>query len=119
MDTKTLYTPVKENGLGLHKVADLWGAVKISWLRRLTYMKPLWKALHIEEVKDAGFDPINYNLDTLEKARKRIKNPVWAEIYDWLKKCGSSVLNVYPEDVLTVLVVGEPDFTKNEKLCWS
>ena len=39
VDTKTLYTPVNENCLGLHKVADFSGAVKVSWLRRLLYKK--------------------------------------------------------------------------------
>ena len=33
VDIKTFYTPVRDNGLGLHKVADFWGAVKTSWLR--------------------------------------------------------------------------------------
>ena len=33
VDVKTLYTPVKEGGLGLHKGADFWGAIKLLWLR--------------------------------------------------------------------------------------
>ena len=42
VNLKTIYTPIKENGLGLHKVADFWGAVKLSWLRKLSYSKSLW-----------------------------------------------------------------------------
>ena len=33
VDIKTFYTPIRDNGLGLHKVAQFWGAVKNSWLR--------------------------------------------------------------------------------------
>ena len=32
VNLKTVYTPIKENGLGLHKVADFWGALKLCCL---------------------------------------------------------------------------------------
>ena len=35
VDIKTVCTPVIENSQGFHKVADFWGAIKMSWLRRL------------------------------------------------------------------------------------
>ena len=41
VDVKTLYTPVKEGGLGLHMVANFWGTIKFSWLRHLPYTKSL------------------------------------------------------------------------------
>ena len=53
VDVKTLYTSVKNDGLGLHKVA-----VKLSWLRHFPYTKLLWKALHLVHVGDAGFNPM-------------------------------------------------------------
>ena len=96
LDIKTVYTPIRDNGLGLHKVVGFWGTVKLSWFRRFPYTKSLWKALHMEEVKEAGFNAINFNLDTLQTARRRIRNPVGSEIYNNLKKCRISVLNVYP-----------------------
>ena len=74
VDIKMFYTPIRDNALGLHRVADFRGAVKTSWLRRLPYTKSLWRVLYLEEVKEAGFNPINYNFDMLETARRRIKN---------------------------------------------
>ena len=73
VDQKTIYTPVKENGLGLHRVANFWGAVKLSWLRRLPYTKSLWKSIHREEVGYTMFDPISYYLDHLTTAKKELK----------------------------------------------
>ena len=75
VDLKTIYTPVKENGLGLHRVADFWDTVKLSWLRILPYTKSLWKGIHKEEVGYPMFDPICYNLDQLTTAKKKNQKP--------------------------------------------
>ena len=73
VNRKNVYTPVKEDGLGLHKAADFWGAVKLSWLRRLPYTKSLWKSIHNEETGHKMFDPTSYNLDLLITAKKELK----------------------------------------------
>ena len=65
-----LNTPTKENGLGLHKVADFWGEVKFSWLRRLPYSKSLWMLLHKEETGNTTYDPMTFNFDTLCSTKK-------------------------------------------------
>ena len=44
--------------------------------------------------------------------KKSIKNTVWAEIYDNLRKCSLNVVRVYPAEYLTIPVHGEPDITK-------
>ena len=41
---KMFFTPIRDNGLDLHNVADFWGAVKLSWLRRHPYTKSLRRA---------------------------------------------------------------------------
>ena len=70
VNLKIIYTSIKENGLGLHKVANFWEAVKLSWLQRLPYSKSLWKSLHKEETGNTMYDPITYNLDLLCSAKQ-------------------------------------------------
>ena len=67
----TMNTRIKENGLWLHKVADFWGTVKLSWLRRLPYSKSLWMLLHKEETGNMMFDLMTYNFDMLCAAQKK------------------------------------------------
>ena len=86
----------------LHKVADFWSTIKMSWLRRLPYTKSLWRNLHVEEVGNAVFNPMDYNMDMLEVAKKRIKNPVWAEVYSSLKKIRRNVLDICTEEFLSI-----------------
>ena len=76
---------MKENGLGLNKVANFWGAVKLSWLRRLPYTKSLWKSIHKEGVGNMMFDPICCNLDQLITAKKECKSCVVRDLRE-LKK---------------------------------
>ena len=51
-DIKSFYTPAKKGGFGLHKVADLWSSIEMSWLRCLPYTKSLWKHLHVKEINN-------------------------------------------------------------------
>ena len=48
VDMRTVYTPSRDNGLGLHRVPNFWGAVKTSWFRRLLYTKSLLEDYCIE-----------------------------------------------------------------------
>ena len=61
VDIKMCYTPVRDDGLGLHKVADFWGAVKTSWLRRLPYTISLQQVNQILNndytLREASFMP--------------------------------------------------------------
>ena len=113
VNLKTIYTPIKENGLRLYKVADFWGAVKLSWLQRLPYSKSLWMHLHREEAGNTMFNPMTYNFDMLCAAKKKIKKPIWTEIYENLRKFRLNIVRVYPAEYLTLPVHGEPDITGN------
>ena len=73
-------------------MADFWGAVKLSWMRRLPYSKFLWMHLHKEEAGSMTFNPMTYDYDMLCAAKKRIKTPVWAEIYENLRKCRLNIV---------------------------
>ena len=84
----------------------------MSWLHRLQYTKSLWKGIHGEDVVNTIFDPMCYNFDQLAFAKRKIKNPVWAEIYKNLRKCSLSVVRVYPGEQLTIPVFGELDIRK-------
>ena len=48
-------------------------------------MKSLWRNLHVKEIGNTVFNQMDYNMDKQEVAKKRIKNPVWAEAYSKLK----------------------------------
>ena len=68
--------------------------------------------LHAEEVGSAIFDPTNYDMDILKLAKRRIRNPVWAEVYNSLKKCRLNILNIFPDELFTIANTSEPDITK-------
>ena len=71
------YSPRSKNGLGMLRLAVFWQSVRMSWLKRMTTMKSTWKAMHREEVGNKMFDPTNSNMESLEAAKAKIKNPVW------------------------------------------
>ena len=86
-DKETRYLSKKENGLGMLKLSVFWRSVRRSWLRRQTTTKSTWKMLHLEEVDDDLFNPINSNMDSLEGKIAKMMNPVWKEIYSALMRC--------------------------------
>ena len=81
VNVKTIYTPKRENGLGLHKVADFWGAVKLSWMKRLPYSKSLWMHLHREEAGSTMFNPMTYDYDMLCAFKKKLKKKPCGQRY--------------------------------------
>ena len=73
------------------------------------------EVLHNDETGNTMFDPTSYNLDLLIAAKKTIKNLVWSEIYDNLRKCRINVVRVYTPEYLTIPVYGKPNIAKNFK----
>ena len=60
-DKTTRYTSKKELALGMIKVDYFWMAVKMSWLRRLSFSKSTWALLHKAETKLYTFNPMYSN----------------------------------------------------------
>ena len=89
VNVKTLYTPVKEGRLGLHKVADLGEAIKLAWLRRLPYTKSLWIKLHLEEVSIQQ-TIIQINLNRL---KRKLKTQSWPR-YTIILKSGQVLIKL-------------------------
>ena len=58
-------------------------------------------------------NPMTYDYDMLCAAKKKIKNPVWSEIYEYLRKCRLNIVQVYSAEYLTLPVYGEPDIMGN------
>ena len=68
------------------------------------------------------FCPVSSNMEKLKKARNRIENPVWGEIYNALLKCRINMVALSPEEYLIFHVNGEPDLTHDYtglNQCWS
>ena len=113
MNKETRYSPTKENGLGMLRLAVFCRSVRMAWLRRLMMSKSTWRELHMEEVGGHMFDPVNSTMDSLEEARKRMSNPVWKVTYVALLKCRQNILIVNSEEYATFPINGEPDLTAN------
>ena len=58
------------------------------------------------------FNPMTYDYNTLCAAKKRIKNPVWAEINKNLRKYRLNIVRVHPAEYLILPIHGEPDITR-------
>ena len=109
---------VKENGLGMPKIAVFWRSVRMAWLRRLTTSSSSWRRLHAEEAESCMFDPVNSTMDSLEKARRKIDNSVWRDIYAALLRCRQNILSVNPEKYAAFPINGDPDLTFNHCGIW-
>ena len=59
------------------------------------------------------FCPVSSNMEDLTKAKTRIKNPIWRDIYCALLKCRISYVTLNPEETLTIHINKEPDLTSN------
>ena len=55
-DKTTRYTSKKDLGLGMIKVDYFWKAIKMSWLRRLSFSKFTWVELHKAKTKPYTFN---------------------------------------------------------------
>ena len=66
-DKTTRYMGKQDLGLGILRVHHFWKAVKMSWLRRLTYSKSTWALLHRAETKPYTFNPMTSNWSVIEK----------------------------------------------------
>ena len=81
VDRTTRYMGRKELGLGMIHISHFWKAIKMSWLRRLTYSKSTWAKLHREETKPNTFNTMTSSWTGLEMARSQSSNLVWKDIY--------------------------------------
>ena len=52
-------------------------------------------------------------MNRLMLAKKKFKNPVWAAIYNLLKKCTINMVNNYPNEFLGLSATGKPDIANN------
>ena len=112
-DRTTRYMGRKDLGLGMLRITHFWKAIKMSWLRRLTYSKSTWAELHRAETKPYTFNPMTSSWTSLEMARSQSNNLVWREIYGALLSCRRSLTKANPTEFLTLPVNGEPYTTKN------
>ena len=53
-------------------------------------------------------------MEKLEGAKKIIKNPVGSKIYSTLKKCRNNVLQICPEEFLSIPVCEEPHIMRKK-----
>ena len=109
----TRYTSKKDGGLGMIRMDHIWKAIKMSWVRRLSFSKSTWVKIHKAETKPYTFNPMSSNWSEIETAKSRMNNPVWREIHDALLAYRKSLLNTNPLEFLTLPVNGEPYITKN------
>ena len=58
----------------------------------------IYRELNIGGAGNHMFYPVNSTMDSLKEARKRMRNPVWKDIYAALLKCRKNILIVNPED---------------------
>ena len=108
VDKTTRYMGKQDLGLGMLKIDHFWKAVKMSWLRRLTYSKSTWAVLHKAETKPCTFDPMTSNLSKIELARSKMDNLVWKEIYGALLTDRKNIIKASPPEFLSLPVNREP-----------
>ena len=94
-------------------INHFWKAIKMSWLRRLTYSRSTWAELHRAESRLYTFNPMTSCWSELEIARSQTDNLVWKEIYGALLTCRKNLIKANPTEFLTLPVNGEPFITKN------
>ena len=111
-DKMTRYTSKKDGGLGMFRIDQFWKAIKMSWLRRLSFSKSTWAELHKAETKSNTFNPMSANWSEIETAKSRMVSPVWKEIYNSLLTCRKNLLKSSPLEFLTLPVNGEQYITK-------
>ena len=97
----------KDLGLGMLHITHFWKAIKMSWLRRLTYSKSTWAELHRADTKPYTFNPMTSCWTGLEMARSQTSNLVWKEIYGALLSCRRNLIKANPTEFLTLSVNGE------------
>ena len=95
------------------KVDHFWKAIKMSWLRRLSFSKSTWAQLHKAENKPYTFDPTTSNWSEIEFTKNRMENLVWKEVYGSLLACRRNLIKASPPEYLTLPVSGEPYIIKN------
>ena len=103
----------RDLGLGMLKIDHFWKAVKMSWLRRLTYLKSTWALLHRAETNQCTFNPMTSNWSKIELARSKMDNLVWKEIYGALLACRKNMVKASPLEFLSLPVNGEPYIMRN------
>ena len=52
--SRTLYATNAQNGLGLTRIAELWTALNISWLKWFVYSHSFWNKLKCGRLYDLG-----------------------------------------------------------------
>ena len=58
VDKTTRYMGRKDLGLGMLHINHFWKAIKMSWLRRLTYSKSTWAELHRAQTRPYTYIPM-------------------------------------------------------------
>ena len=77
VDKRTRYMGRGDLGLGMLRINHFWKAIKMSWLRRLTYSKSTWAELHRAESRPYTYNPMTSCWSELEMAKSQIDNLVW------------------------------------------
>ena len=80
----------------------------MSWLRRLISSKATWAKLHRYGTVPYTFNPQNSNQEGLIKAKELCMNYFWKDVYASLLLCRQNVCLMYPEEVITLQINGEP-----------
>ena len=90
-----------------------WRAIRMSWLRRLITSKATWANLHRFETFPYTFNPYNSNQEGLIKAKELCTNYFWKDVYASLLLCRQNSFLMYPEEVISLPINGEPQITSN------
>ena len=112
VDDVTRHMLKKLGGLGMIDINLFWQALRMSWLRRQINSNATWAKLHRDETIPFTFNPISSNYEDLLKAKTVCKNSFWKDIYASLLLCRRNVLNIHPEEFITLPINREPQITK-------
>ena len=112
-DKTTRYMRKQDLGLGMLRVDHFWKAIKMSWLKRLTFSKSTWVLLHRAETKPYTFDPMTSNWSEIKLTKIKMDNLVWKEVYGSLLACRKNLVKASLQEYLSLPVNGEPYITKN------
>ena len=73
-----------------------------------------WAKLHRFETFPYTFNPHNSNQEGLIKAKELCTNYFWKDVYASLLLCRQNIFSMYPEEVISLPINGEPQITSND-----
>ena len=103
--------PVSRGGLGMISTVEFWKALKISWIRRLTYSKSTWVTIleNILTSKEYKLDDIvTYGTSILKNLSSVVTNLFWKETFTATVEMLDKITFCNPELSGLISVCGNP-----------